>query len=97
MALAFYFSLWWHFFVLVMIIMLVSGLVSFIFKNFPSWIILIMSGFIGFIYSLIVNAVGIAFLIVPICIVFSLIPILLAKFAAMLKEKEKKIKESDGT
>ncbi|WP_339217441.1 hypothetical protein [Ornithinibacillus sp. FSL M8-0202] len=96
MALGFYFTLWWHFLVLIMLIMLGSGLVSFTFKRFPSWIILIVSGLVGLIYSIVVDAVSLTILIVPICIVFSLIPILFAKFAVLLKEKEQQIKQKNG-
>ncbi len=78
-----------------MLIMLVSGLVCFIFQRLPSWVIILVSGLIGYIYSIIVDAVSLAIIIVPICIVFSLIPILFAKFAVLLREKEKQIKEND--
>lgn len=95
MALGFYLMVWWHFLVLITLIMLVSGLVSFIFHRSPSWVIIIVCGLIGFIYSIIVDAVGLATIIVSICIVFSLIPILFAKFAVLLKEKENQAKKND--
>jgi hypothetical protein len=78
-----------------MLIMLVSGLVSFMFRRFPSWVIIVLSGLIGYIYSIIVDAADLATIIVSICIVFSLIPILLAKLAVLLKEKENQVKKND--
>lgn len=96
MALAFYFTMWWHFLILIMLIMLVSGFVGFIYQRVPSWVIMIVSGLIGFVYSIFIDAVGLTIVIIAICIVFSLIPILFANYAALLKEKEKQIKKDES-
>lgn len=70
-----------------MLIMFISGLISFLLQRFPSYIIVLISGLIGYIYSIVVNAEALAFLIVMINVIFSLVPILLVKYTIYLRTK----------
>jgi hypothetical protein len=88
MALVFYFQIWWHFLVLLMSIMIVSGLVSYFLPRIPIFITVAMSGLLGYIYSILIDGQGLATFIVLVVIAASLIPILLAKYAIFLRDKE---------
>ena len=80
---------------MIMMIMLISGTVSFLFPRFPSLIILIASGLIGFVYSLFIDGEALMFSIVAINIVVSLIPILMFKYLFYLQRKAEKMQKSD--
>ena len=92
---AFYFLIWWHFLVMIMMIMLISGTVSFLFPRFPSLIILIASGLIGFAYSLFIEDEAWMFYMVVINIVVSLIPILMFKYLFYLQRKAEEMQKMD--
>ena len=92
---AFYFLVWWHFLTMIMMIMLISGTVSFLFPRFPSSIILIASGLIGFVYSLFIDGEALMFSIVVINIVGSLIPVLMFKYLFYLQRKAEKMQKLD--
>lgn len=92
--LAFYFLIWWHFLVMIMVIMIISGIVCFLFPRFPSFIIILTSGFIGYLYSLIINGEALAFIIITINIVVSIIPVLLVKYVLFLQRKAMEMKNS---
>jgi hypothetical protein len=88
LALVFYFQIWWHFLVLIMSIMIVSGLVSYLLPRIPIFIIVAVSGLLGYIYSILIDGQGLVTFIVLVVIAASLIPILLAKYAIFLRDKE---------
>lgn len=80
---------------MIMMIMLISGTVSFLFPRFPSFIILIASGLIGFVYSLFIDGEALMFSIVVINIVGSLIPVLMFKYLFYLQRKAEKMQILD--
>ena len=80
---------------MIMMIMLISGTVSFLFPRFPSLIILIASGLIGFVYSLFIDGEALMFSIVVINIVVSLIPILMFKYLFYLQRKAEEMQTLD--
>lgn len=80
---------------MIMLVMIISGTVSFLFPRFPSLIILIASGLIGFLYSLFIDGEELTFSIVVITIVGSLIPILMFKYLLYLQRKAEKMQKSD--
>ncbi|BDH61368.1 hypothetical protein MTP04_14980 [Lysinibacillus sp. PLM2] len=91
----FYLLLWWHFPVLIVILMFVSGLICYLFPRFPSFIIMLLNVLMGFVYSIIINAEALSFLIVCVTVIFTLIPILLVKYTIHLKRKADEMYNSD--
>ncbi len=70
-----------------MVLMIISGLICFIFPRFPSYIILAVSGLIGFIYAVITNVFDLAIFIILINMTVSSIPIVMVKYAFYLHRK----------
>ena len=80
---------------MIILIMIISGTVSFIFPRFPSLIIVIASGLIGFVYSLFIDGEELKVYIVVINIVVSLIPILMFKYLFYLQRKAEEMQKLD--
>ena len=80
---------------MIILIVIISGTVSFIFPRFPSLIILIASGLIGFVYSLFIDGEELKVYIVVINIVVSLIPILMFKYLFYLQRKAEEMQKLD--
>lgn len=81
---------------MITMVMIISGIVSYLFPRFPSLIILLTSGLIGFVYSLFIDGEGLAFYIIIINIVVSLFSILMFKYAFYLQRKAEEMEESDS-
>ncbi|MEY9971413.1 uncharacterized protein YqgC (DUF456 family) [Lysinibacillus sp. RC46] len=84
---AFYFLLYWHFLLMVMVIMIVAGIVTFLFPKFPSIVVLIISGLMGFVYSICIDFEDGIYFFISINVVVASIPILLIRYLLFLKRK----------
>jgi len=84
---AFYFLLYWHFLLMVMVIMIVAGIVTFLFPKFPSIVVLIISGLMGFVYSICIDFKDGIYFFISINVVVASIPILLIRYLLFLKRK----------
>ena len=80
---------------MIMLVMIISGTVSFLFPRFPSLVVIIASGLIGFVYSLFIDGEALMFSIVLINIVASLIPILMFKYLFYLQRKAEEMQKMD--
>ncbi|MFT9816066.1 hypothetical protein [Lysinibacillus sp. NPDC056185] len=84
---AFYFLIYWHFLLMVMVIMIVAGIVTFLFPKFPSIVVLIISGLMGFVYSICIDFKDGIYFFISINVVVASIPILLIRYLLFLKRK----------
>ncbi|MFE3572906.1 hypothetical protein [Lysinibacillus sp. NPDC059133] len=84
---AFYFLLYWHFLLMDMVIMIVAGIVTFLFPKFPSIVVLIISGLMGFVYSICIDFKDGIYFFISINVVVASIPILLIRYLLFLKRK----------
>ncbi|MFJ8099892.1 hypothetical protein [Lysinibacillus sp. NPDC096212] len=84
---AFYFLIYWHFLLMVMVIMIVAGIVTFLFPKFPSIVVLIISGLMGFVYSICIDFKDGIYFFISINVVVASIPILLIRYLLFLIRK----------
>ncbi|ETI68263.1 hypothetical protein [Neobacillus vireti] len=92
---ALYFMLYWHFWVMVILVLLLSGLICALFPRLNFLIILLASGFIGYLYPLIIEVEDLTLFTVVTNIVFSLIGIGYVKFFFFLKKKAEEYQDSE--
>ncbi|MGE7998960.1 hypothetical protein ACQKOF_09830 [Lysinibacillus sp. NPDC093190] len=90
---AFYFLLYWHFLLMVMVIMIVAGIITFLFPKFPSIVVLIISGVMGFVYSICIDFKDASLFFIGINCVVSLISILLIRYLLFLKRKAEEMEK----
>ena len=79
--------MYWHFLVMVMLIMIVAGAIVFLFPRFPFYIVLVGSGLIGYVYATMAYLEDILFIIIAVNVLAMPIPIVLAKWTYYLKHK----------
>ena len=84
---AMYFSMYWHFPVMVMLIMIVSGVISFRFSRFPFYIVLIGSGLIGYVYAFMVDLAQFSLNVIAANVYAAFIVTLLVKWGYYLRQK----------
>ncbi|WP_332645875.1 hypothetical protein [Lysinibacillus sp. 54212] len=84
---AMYFSLYWHFIIMVLLVMIFSGVMAFRFPRFPFSIVLMASGIIGYIYGVMTNLDEIAFIFIVINVFYSIVPIVLIEWAMYMRHK----------
>ena len=82
-----YFSMYWHFPVMVMLIMIVSGVISFRFSRFPFYIVLIGSGLIGYVYAFMADLAQFSFNLIAANVYAAFIVTLLVKWGYYLRQK----------
>ena len=81
-----YFSMYWHFPVMVMLIMIVSGVISFRFSRFPFYIVLIGSGLIGYVYAFMADLAQFSFNLIAANVYAAFIVTLLVKWGYYLRQ-----------
>lgn len=91
--LLFYFLLYWHFLVMVMLIIIFAGIITFLFPKFPSIVVLIVSGLMGFVYSICIDLKDSSFFFISINLVVTSIPILLIRYLLFLKRKAEEMEK----
>ena len=84
---AMYFSMYWHFPVMVMLIMIISGVISFRVPRFPFYIVLIGSGLIGYVYAFMVDLAQFSLNLIAANVYAAFIVTLLVKWGYYLREK----------
>ena len=82
-----YFSMYWHFPVMVMLIMIVSGVISFRFSRFPFYIVLIGSGLIGYVYAFMADLAQFSLNLIAANVYAAFIATLLVKWGYYLRQK----------
>ena len=82
-----YFSMYWHFPVMVMLIMIISGVISFRFPRFPFYIVLIGSGLIGYVYAFMVDLAQFSLNVIAANVYAAFIVTLLVKWGYYLRQK----------
>ena len=75
----------WHFFVLVMILMFIGGLISYVYPRFSPYLVLLIFAGIGYFYALYFQVPNLAILLMAIICLFTLIPIALVKYTLYLQ------------
>ncbi|MEB2299188.1 hypothetical protein LAV72_06060 [Lysinibacillus xylanilyticus] len=89
----FYFLLYWHFLVMIMLLIIFAGMITFLIPRFPSVVLLILSGLIGFVYSILIEFKDASFFFISINLVGTSIPILLIRYLKFLKRKAEEMEE----
>lgn len=89
----FYFLLYWHFLVMIMLLIIFAGMITFLVPRFPSVVLLILSGLIGFVYSILIEFKDASFFFISINLVGTSIPILLIRYLKFLKRKAEEMEE----
>ncbi len=82
-----YFSMYWHFPVMVMLIMIISGVISFRFPRFPFYIVLIGSGLIGYVYAFMADLAQFSLNLIAANVYAAFIVTLLVKWGYYLRRK----------
>ena len=88
---AMYFSMYWHFPVMVMLIMIISGVISFRFPRFPFYIVLIGSGLIGYVYAFMADLAQFSLNLIAANVYAAFIATLLVKWGYYLRQKADEI------
>ncbi|WP_431030222.1 hypothetical protein [Lysinibacillus sp. LZ02] len=87
--------MYWHYLVMLMLIMILATVSSLLFPRVPLYILLIVSGLMGYIYSILAYLeAGMLFIIVMNLFV-ALVPILLIKYLQFLKRKADETEQQD--
>ncbi|MFC9541109.1 hypothetical protein ACFTQ7_14625 [Lysinibacillus sp. NPDC056959] len=89
----FYLLLYWHFLVMIMLVIIFAGMITFLFPRFSSIVLLILGGLIGFVYSIFIDYKDASFFFISINLVVSSIPILLIRYLHFLKRKAEEMGE----
>ena len=84
---AMYFSMYWHFPVMVMLIMIISGVISFRVPRFPFYIVLIGSGLIGYVYAFMADLAQFSLNLIAANVYAAFIATLLVKWGYYLRQK----------
>jgi len=79
--------MYWHFPVMVMLIMIVSGVISFRFPRFPFYIVLIGSGLIGYVYAFMADLAQFSLNLIATNVYAAFIVTLLVKWGYYLRQK----------
>ena len=82
-----YFSMYWHFIVMVTLIMILSIVISFRFPRFPFYIVLIGSGFIGYVYAVMAHLGEFSFNLIAANVYAAFVTTLLVKWGYYLRQK----------
>ena len=82
-----YFSMYWHFPVMVMLIMIISGVISFRVPRFPFYIVLIGSGLIGYVYAFMADLAQFSLNLIAANVYAAFIVTLLVKWGYYLRQK----------
>ena len=82
-----YFLMYWHFIVMVTLIMIFSIIISFRFQRFPFYIVLIGSGLIGYVYAVTVHLEEFSFNLIAANVYVAFVATLLVKWGYYLRQK----------
>ena len=82
-----YFLTYWHFILMITLMMILSIVISFRFPRFPFYIVLIGSGLIGYVYAVMVNLEEFSFNLIAANVYATFIATLLVKWGYYLRKK----------
>lgn len=98
---AFYFQLYWHFLLMIMVMIILAGLITFLIPRIPSVYVLAFSGLIGLIYSRLIEMEQTYLFFISINLLTTILPILLIRYLQYLKrtaeEMEKRNRRSESS
>ena len=92
MGLLYYFHLYWHFIVVIISVMLLSGVISYLLPRLNFVLIVITSGLIGYLYTVVIEVKDLAVISIGITVVCSLLVIGVARYMLFLKRKGEELK-----
>jgi len=78
---------------MIMLLIIFAGMITFLVPRFPSVVLLILSGLIGFVYSILIEFKDASFFFISINLVGTSIPILLIRYLKFLKRKAEEMEE----
>ena len=84
---AMYFSMYWHFIVMVVFVMIISGYIGFRFPSFPFYIVLIASGIVGYGYSVMTKLQELSYIFIISNVYMSIVPILIIHWGIYMRQK----------
>ena len=82
-----YLTIYSHFFILMLVLMALSGLISFLIPRLPFLLMIVVLGMISYLYAFLFDMEALAPSIISIIIATSSIPILLVKYTLYLQRK----------
>lgn len=82
-----YLAIYSHFSILILVLMALSGLISFLIPRLSTLLIIGILGLIGYLYAFFLHSEAAAFSIISIIIITSLVPIFLVKYTLYLQQK----------
>lgn len=86
-----YFSMYWHFIVMVMLVMIISGYIGFRLPRFPFYIVLIASGIVGYVYSVMIHMQEISYVFIISNVYMSIVPIIVIQWGIYMRGKADEI------
>ena len=92
-----YLTIYSHFSILMLVLMALSGLISFLMPRLPFLLMAVMLGVIGCVYTFIFDMAALAPSIISIIIATSSIPILLVKYTLYLQRKAEQLSTLQNT
>lgn len=84
-GMAMYFLMYWHFIMMIVLVMIFSGIVGFRFPRFPFFIILIVNGIIGYVYGAIMHLQEIFYVFVMANVYMSIVPIIVIQWGIYMR------------
>lgn len=82
---AFYFQLYWHFLLMIMVMIFLAGLITFLIPRIPSVLVLAFSSLIGIIYSHLIEMEQAYLFFSSINLLATVLPIFLIRYLQYLK------------
>lgn len=92
-----YLAIYSHFSILIVVLMALSGLISYFVRRVPVIFILIILGIIGYLYAVFIHGEAAALSIISIIIITSSVPIFLVKYTLYLQQKAEKLLHLQNT
>lgn len=88
---AMYFSMYWHFIIMIVVVMIYSGIISIRFPRFPFFIVLIANGIVGYVYSVMTHLQEIAYVFIISNVYMSIVPIIVIQWGIYMRGKADEI------
>ena len=92
-----YLTIYSHFSILMLVLMALSGLISFLIPRLPLLFMVVLLGTISYLYALLFDMEALAPSIISIIIATSSIPILLVKYTLYLQRKAEQMSTLQNT
>lgn len=86
-----YLTIYSHFSILIVVLMALSGLISYFIPRLPVAFILILLGITGYLYAVFIHGEAVALSIISLIILTSSVPIFLVKYTLYLQQKAEQL------